>query len=40
MKVIKLVMPLTETLPKGGLVPPKTRPPSPMRRPPAPLQRR
>lgn len=40
MKVIKLVMPLTETLPKDGLIPPKTQPSSPIRRPAAPLQRR
>lgn len=26
MKVIKLVMPLTETLPKDGLIPPKMQP--------------
>ena len=32
MKVIKLVMPLTETLPKDGLIPPKTQPSSPIRR--------
>ena len=30
MKVIKLVMPLTETLPKDGLIPPKTQPSSPV----------
>ena len=40
MKVIKLVMPLTETLPKDGLIPPNTQPSSPIRRPSAPLQRR
>ena len=40
MKVIKLVMPLTETLPKDGLIPPKTQPSSPIKRPSAPLQRR
>ena len=39
MKVIKLVMPLTETLPKDGLIPPKTQSSSPIRRPSDPLQR-